>query len=146
MIAPPINPPAIPAATPRWACAGAGAARAETAKVAAAATAIIVLFMASPFSRVFESTEPTTADSDLSHRNFHNSLERSMNAVSQADQIAQRSRVCEPAALHHSTRCYPGDFCQHPRRRVLDIPAAGVSRVFMTAAGINRGIFQFGIG
>src|SRR5436309_11217223 len=44
-MAPPINPAATPAATPRCACAGACA---EMARVAAAATAINALFMASP--------------------------------------------------------------------------------------------------
>jgi hypothetical protein len=49
-MAPPMMPPAIAAPTPRWAWAGAGATMAETAKVATAAIAVSVFFMASPFS------------------------------------------------------------------------------------------------
>ena len=49
-MAPPINPAATPAATPRCAWAGAGIATAETVNAAAAPSAINVFFMASPFS------------------------------------------------------------------------------------------------
>src|SRR5438067_2309465 len=49
-MAPPSNPAATPAATPRCAWAGAGMATAETVNAAAAPSAINVFFMASPFS------------------------------------------------------------------------------------------------
>jgi hypothetical protein len=49
-MAPPINPAATPAATPRCAWAGAGIATVEIASAATAPSAINVFFMASPFS------------------------------------------------------------------------------------------------
>src|SRR4051812_31407075 len=47
-MAPPSNPAATPAATPRCAWAGAGTATAETANALTATSAINVFFMASP--------------------------------------------------------------------------------------------------
>src|SRR5882757_8484697 len=48
-MAPPSNPAATPAATPRWAWAGAGIATAETAKALTATSAINVFFMGLTF-------------------------------------------------------------------------------------------------
>src|ERR1043166_2803069 len=73
-MAPPISPAATPAATPR--CAWAGAARAETARVAAAAMAKNGLFMASPlWLRIHDGKDR------LPRRKFHTLLECSMNAA-----------------------------------------------------------------
>src|SRR3954463_14562878 len=73
-MAPPISPAATPAATPRCACAGAGAAGVETANVGAAAMAINVLFMASPLSWKLGTGNPACR-----FPKFHISLECSMN-------------------------------------------------------------------
>src|SRR5436190_16568344 len=95
-MAPPINPAATPAATPRCAWAGAGTATAETANVTTAAAAINVFFMASPFPW---SKRPRT--SGRLKRKFHISLEQSMN---EAASFGDECPPGEPARREAQTR------------------------------------------
>src|SRR6185437_14072558 len=85
-MAPPINPAATPAATPRCAWAGAGTATAVTAKVETARSAINVFFMASTF--LIETRDSGKAV--CQRQKFHISRLISMNGFARFDDESGR--------------------------------------------------------